>query len=202
MFAYCNNNSICNSDPFGKSLYPSTFLCSDKAPSKLHSSQSIALKKRAMEIKRNIATEDSWKSLSAKEKKAMVVSYYRQLQDLLGISNYTLTFDRPKHIDSRDYGMCNEVEAYIWINSADDYLNSYEVLATVAHECYHAYQNNSISGSTNEPAYIIDIWKEDDNSVRFGGVRSMHDYYWSPKEQGARWFERDTYETVTGCETP
>ena len=91
MFAYCNNNSICNSDPFGKSLYPSTFLCSDKAPSKLHSSQSIALKKRAMEMKRNIATEDSWKSLSAKEKKTMVVSYYRQLQDLLGISNYTLT---------------------------------------------------------------------------------------------------------------
>ncbi len=196
MFAYCENGPICNCDPSGNSLVPSSILCADKAPCRLYSSKSTDLKKKALRIKRSIATPESWKNLSTSEKREAVVLYYSELQDLLGIDNYTLTFKKPPGESSDSFGSCSDSEGYIWINVRSDYLNSYEILATVAHECYHAYQKNVLGGRTAEDRYVINRWKADDKDILFGELRSDYEYFWGTMEQGARWFERDPYETV------
>ena len=125
-----------------------------------------------------------------------MTSYFNCLQDLLGIDNYSLTFDTASKDTSDTHGKCTEVDTSIWINDRIDYLNNYEIMATVAHECYHAYQNNAIIGFTAEDSFVAAAWKSDDSAVIAGGPRNEYEYFWGAKEQGARWFERDPYETI------
>ncbi len=86
------------------------------------------------------------------------------------------------------------ISAIIVVNVA--YVNDYSVLETVAHELYHAYQEDVVTWAIphREPATVVYAWRQNfsnyytPGSVVNGYTWGYTDYYNQAVEIGAFWF--------------
>ena len=101
----------------------------------------------------------------------------------MGTSNYRLAFT--DKLPEEVLGATSASDSTIYINA--DQLSSYDTIVTIAHESYHAYQNNQITGKSplTEPKCYIIQWADELNNYDSGGGNSYYNQY---LELSAEWF--------------
>ena len=200
MFAYCGNNPVNSADPSGNRPIWEQFEggnvgYTDSGTVSIGpdrpSAHSISMRNKAMGCRDKYSTED-WASLTSEEKINFAQNYLSELQEILGISGYTVQFiDFPEWLYGRTMRVNkrDNTNKIILINS--NYLSPEFVLQTVAHEAYHAYQYELINGTI--PCYelpgTLAIWRNELVGGHYiDGAVSFKRYYSQYSEISANWF--------------
>ena len=206
MFAYCNNNPVMGYDPSGcrpiwERWYENGLVAytdtGTGCPYNSPSAYSVALRSQLQELMRGNYSEAVWNKLSNAEKMSLLQGFCTELSDILNAQNYTVR--AVKLNDARILGATSAADSTIFINVK--FIYDYNVLYTIAHEYYHAYQNNMIFGITaaTEPAHYIKQWEYETMNYDNSGTSKYYNQY---LEISAEWFagslRQELFDGFTG----
>ena len=199
MFAYCNNCPVIMVDSLGSRPCPAETRFGETDEQKYEScramkcyntyggmylgpsSYSISLSKKSNAILETPPfDEDTWYSTNSIWHVFICNTYFNSLSQILDI-DYTMSFSGS--FSSNTNGYTDHNSKTIHINPLN--INDYEVLRTISHESYHAYQH---SNPKNEPVFHIAVWTHEFSNYKSFEKSQYSDYYSQYIESSANWF--------------